>query len=173
MADIKEFNGEYFIKSLNLEQHIENGFFKEIYRSKNSIENKSILSTIYFLIKKGSITRFRKLSISDEVICYNKGKSFEVLLIDPQGKINIEKLGLNIEKGENFQIVIPADYIACFKCKSDDDIKTPCDEDFSLFACICGPAFNYEDFQIISNDELIRLFPNIDIDFINAYQKDL
>jgi predicted cupin superfamily sugar epimerase len=40
------------IKKLNLEEHIEGGWFKEVYENDLIYENKSILISIYFLLDK-------------------------------------------------------------------------------------------------------------------------
>ena len=161
-------NSDFYIKNLDLQPHVEKGYYKEIYRSDTIVDNKSILSSIYFLLKSGEITFFRKLNISDEIICYIKGKTLEILLIDPKGNITIEKLGSDLLNGEKLQTVIPACYIACFKCKKEENT-----EDFNLFACVCGPAFNYEDFKIIKIEDLKQEFKSIDICSIIKFREDL
>ncbi len=159
-------NSDYYINKLCLEPHIEDGYYIEIYRSPHvNKKNKSILSTIYFMIKEGHTTHFRKLNLSDEVICYQKGKSMDIIMIDLKGNIIVETIGDNLEKGEKMQTVIPANYIACFKCNSSNTDNL--ENDFTLFTCVCGPAFNFEDFKICNIDEILNDYPNINISRLN------
>jgi len=154
-------NANYFIKTLELQPHVENGFFKETYRSQITNDNrKSVLTSIFYLIKHGQRLAFRKLNYSDEVVVFQKGKSMEIIMIDLEGKLIIQKIGENIENGEKMQTVIPANFIACFRCRIEENIES--ENDFCLFACICVPGFHYEDFKLLTIDEILVECPGID-----------
>ena len=152
-------NFELYAKKYHMMPHIENGYFKEIYRSKQSIDNHAPgISSIYFLMEKGAITRIRQLNEIDEIIVYLDGNPVEIIMIDLEGKIQKFKLGKNNAKNENLEVVIPAKYSASFKSLDSDDTSI----DFSLFGCICSPAFDYQKFRLLDIDEINKIYPNID-----------
>ncbi|HEX3030306.1 MAG TPA: cupin domain-containing protein [Clostridia bacterium] len=155
------YSSEYFITNLNLEKHIEGGYFNEIYRSthmiddsvlKNRYEGRRALSTtIYFLLESGQFSRLHELK-SDEIWFYHYGSSMLIHLIDQKGKYKSVKLGLNLEKGELPQVLVTADTIFGAEVLEEDS--------FSLVSCMVSPGFDYKDFRLYTADELINRFPS-------------
>jgi len=159
-------NFELYAKKYAMVPHIENGYFKEIYRSKQSVNDHAPgISSIYFLMEKDAITRIRQLNEIDEIIVYLDGNPVEIMMIDLEGKIQKFILGKNVAKNENLEIAIPAKYLASFKSLDSDDNTI----DFSLFGCICSPAFDYQKFHVLNINEIYKKYPNIDKNQIQEF----
>ncbi|KMQ51017.1 hypothetical protein CHISP_2159 [Chitinispirillum alkaliphilum] len=153
------YSAEYFISKLNLEEHIEGGYFKEVYRSscrfagKESVSEseRSLSTSIYFLLKGNQVSRFHSLR-SDELWYYHYGSSVIIHMISKDGVLESRKLGLNMEKDERPQILIPAGVV--FAAENRDK------EMFSLVSCVVSPGFDFRDFKLHGRDELIASYPS-------------
>lgn len=154
------YSADYFISKLNLEAHIEGGYFKELYRNKD-IMNSDVLTesydgerclstTIYYLLKSGQVSKFHKLK-SDEIWFYHYGSPFIIHMIDFNGKLSSVKLGLDIENGEVPQLIVPANVIFGAEVSEEDS--------FGLVSCMVSPGFEYQDFEIYSSEQLREQYP--------------
>ena len=72
-------------------------------------------------------------------------------MIDPDGTYETIQLGLDPERSEVPQYVVPAGKI--FGATVNDSMA------FSLGSCIVSPGFTFEDFKLYSRDQLLVLFP--------------
>ena len=152
-------NANYYIEKLVLQKHPEGGWFKEVYRSNENIAatalgkrfsgQRSISTSIYFLLQKGEFSAFHKIK-SDETWHFYDGGTLELFSISPEGKLIIYKLGLNIQKGELPQITIPHGHYFAAKSKAD----------FTFVGCTVAPGFDFVDFEMPSKEELKELFPS-------------
>ncbi len=153
-------SADYWIEKLGLEAHPEGGFFKETYKSSESLGSESlperftgarVFSTgIYFLIKKGHFSAFHKIK-SDEMWHFYEGNSLEICFIDAEAKLNFIKLGRDFEKGEVLQAVVPAN------CWFGSYL--PDGSDYALVGCTVSPGFDFQDFEMPERDELLKLYP--------------
>lgn len=153
-------NADYYISKLKLEVHPEGGYYNESYRS-NGIINKQALpgiyrgnrcysTAIYFLLKSNEPSKFHKLS-SDELWHFHDGSSVIIYIINKNGELTERKLGLDIEKGEYPQIIIPAEtYFAAKVIK---------EKKYCLMSCTVAPGFEFDDFKLSKKDELLNKFP--------------
>jgi len=142
-------SAEYFISKLRLEKHIEGGYFREIYRSSISIGDKclhsdicsdrSLLTTIYFLLKSGEVSKFHKLKF-DEIWFHHYGSSLLLHVIEENGDYKPLKLGLDIENGELPQVLVKGNSIFGAELLHKNS--------FSLLSCIIAPGFDYADFTL-------------------------
>ncbi|MBX2976906.1 MAG: cupin domain-containing protein [Ignavibacteriaceae bacterium] len=162
---------EYYISKLELIQHPEGGYFKEVYRSDESLEENSLpirygssrnfSTSIYFLLNGNQFSSFHKLK-SDEIWHHYDGCSITIYLIDASGKLELKVLGKDLEKEQSFQITIPKG--SWFAAKPDDE------NSFSLIGCTVAPGFEFNDFELGKREELISLFPlyrKLIVDFTN------
>lgn len=154
------YTADYFISKLNLEGHIEGGYFKEVYRNsfdttgegyKYNFEGVRALSTaIYFLLKSGQVSKFHKLKF-DELWFYHCGCPMVIHMIDEQGEYSRAILGLDIERGELPQILVPSNTIFGAEPLEVDT--------FSFVSCMVSPGFDYKDFYLYEEKELIDMYP--------------
>lgn len=141
---------EYYIEKLKMEPHIEGGYFKECLLSKDTLDgDRNLWSSIYFLIQEGEVSNLHVLK-SDEVWYFHDGQPLTIYMISPEGELSAPKLGLNIEKGELPQLVVPKGYI--FGAAKEG-------EGYSLVGCMVAPCFKYEEFYLCSRQELLEKYP--------------
>ncbi|SFD36610.1 cupin domain-containing protein [Clostridium uliginosum] len=154
------YTADYFVKNLNMIPHPEGGFYKESFVSRENIsdrglnveseESRKLWSSIYFLLRDGEVSNFHRLK-SDEMWYYHSGSSLTIYMINPEGELITEELGLNIEKGEKAQILVPKDYI--FGSAMNN-------EGYALVGCMVFPGFEFKDFELFERDYLVEKYPN-------------
>lgn len=143
---------DYWIKKLDMEEHIEGGYVKPVYESPYKINvqgERSICTSIYFLITEESFSHFHSLK-SDEIWYYHAGKALTITIITPNGELQERKLGLNIDNGENPHILVPAGSIFA--------AHIPNGGGCTLVSCMVSYGFDYQDFKLYKKDELIQLY---------------
>ena len=153
-------NAGFWINKLGLKSHPEGGFYREVYRSEEVMENgklpkrysgeRNFSTSIYFLLNKEQISTFHKLK-SDEIWHFYTGSPLKIHIITQDGIYKVMKLGIDLSNGENLQIVIPHNnwFAAELLDKSS----------FSLIGCTVSPGFDFNDFIIGKRKYLTQLFP--------------
>lgn len=154
-------NAEFYIKKLGLQKHPEGGWFKEIYRSDETIKNEHLperysgsrhhSTSIYFLLTSDTFSAFHRIK-SDELWHFYDGTPVTVYTIDENRNYSEIILGNDQEKGEVFQCVIPRG--VWFGAKVNDP------DSFCLVGCTVAPGFHFDDFELGNRGELIKIFPN-------------
>ncbi len=153
-------NAEYWVKNLGLEPHPEGGFFKEIYRSDESIAQEALpkrftggrvfSTSIYYLLKHENISLFHRIK-QDEVWHFYEGDSLTIHSISEDGTYVKQLLGKNIEAGETFQVVVKAGVY--FAAEVNDKSS------FGLVGCTVSPGFDFDDFELPLRGDLLGAFP--------------
>lgn len=144
----------YWIDKLDLSAHPEGGWFKEVYRSKETIQkealperftgNRNISTSIYYLLERGDFSAFHRIK-SDELWHFYDGQDLEIIEINTSGELIKHRLGL-----ETFpQIMIPAG--SWFAARPTGL--------FALVGCTVSPGFDFEDFEMGNRDWLLKQFP--------------
>lgn len=152
---------QYWIENLNLQQHPEGGWFKEIYRdlelinvfAQNTIKPvlRNASTSIYYLLEDNDFSAFHKIK-SDEVWHFYTGNSaIEIRWIENE-TLHKKVLGNNPESGENFQVVVPKN---CWFAASVVN-KTG----FVLAGCTVAPGFDFADFEM-ADLSLAKQFPEL------------
>lgn len=143
-------DANYFIKKLEMEPHIEGGYFKESILSKDNFNSKKKLySSIYFLLRTWEVSNFHRLT-ADELWYYHAGEALTIYMITKEGKLITKQLGLDIEEGEEPQILVEKGCIFGSAMNKDG---------FSLVGCMVAPAFTYEDFELFEREDLLEQYP--------------
>lgn len=149
------------VSAYNLLPHPEGGFYKETYRSLMTIDDanaknlgfltaKSSSTAIYFLLTATNFSAFHKIK-SDELWHFYKGDVLHIHVISPNGEYSIIKLGNNIENGEQFQAVVPANYWFASEVATGGN--------FAFVGCTVAPGFDFEDFEMAAKDSFLQAFP--------------
>jgi predicted cupin superfamily sugar epimerase len=154
------FTAKEYVEKLALLSHPEGGFYKETYRSAATIDGtifnatmkgeRNISTAIYFLLEQGNFSAFHKIK-SDECWHFYAGNTLWVHVINQEGILITIKLGPNINEGEVFQFVVPAN---CWFAS-----ETAPHGKFSLVGCSVAPGFDFADFELAKAAELSRQFP--------------
>lgn len=144
----------YYIEKLGLERHPEGGYYKSSLTTEEKIDvldtTRNLFTSIYFLLESKDVSHFHRLK-SDEVWYYHAGSPLVVHVIDEQGNYREMKLGLDIENGETPQAIVPKNSI--FGSSVIDEGT------FSLVGCMVSPGFDFEDFELFTQEELLEKYP--------------
>jgi uncharacterized protein len=148
------------IEQFNLIPHPEGGYYKETYRSTETISqdalparfpgDRNFSTAIYFLLEKGNFSAFHNIK-SDECWHFYAGGTLNIYMIHLNGNIETVHLGSDIEKGETFQYVVPA---GCWFASAPSANAA-----FSFVGCTVSPGFDFADFEMANADMLTRLYP--------------
>lgn len=144
-------SAEYYIKNLEMDKHVEGGYFKESFISIDEVRNnKKLWSSIYFLLETGEVSNFHRLK-SDELWYYHDGEALTIYMITPEGELITSQLGKNIENGELPQVLVPKGCIFGSAMNNDG---------YALVGCMVAPAFEYDEFELFERDYLLEIYPN-------------
>ena len=149
-------NGKEIVERLGLQVHPEGGFYKETYRSNQTIETdknvfRNISTAIYFLLENENKSLFHRIK-SDELWFFHQGEALEIVFIK-EGVLNTIILGNNLENGEVVQATIPANTWFASRVKN---LKG-----YSFVSCTVAPGFDFADFELAKREDLINEFPNL------------
>jgi predicted cupin superfamily sugar epimerase len=149
------------IDYLHLQRHMEGGFFRETYRSDETIaeaslnprygSGRSVSTCIYFMLTDESFSAMHRV-LSDEIYHFYCGSPLELLLLFPDGKSDVVTIGPDLLGGEHPQYVIPRG------CWQGSRVKAP--GEFSLIGATVAPGFDFADFAIAGRDELLTKYPD-------------
>ncbi|MEH7180228.1 cupin domain-containing protein [Neobacillus vireti] len=151
---------QYFVSKLGLEPHPEGGYYKSTFASEErtsdqeltvNFEGKRRLYTsIYFLLTSNDVSHFHRLK-SDELWYYHAGSPLTVHIIDENGEYKEFKLGLDLDQGEVPQALVPKNSIFGSSVMGDDT--------FSLVGCMVSPGFEFQDFELFTQADLLAKYP--------------
>jgi len=149
-----------YMRALNLQPHPEGGWYRETYRSEETIAREMLperfsgprpfATAIYFLLSADSFSALHRIR-SDEQWHFYAGSSLTIHIIAPEGDYRALRLGNGVGRGESFQAVVPAE------CWFGATVEMP--GTFSLVGCTVAPGFDFSDFELGRRSELLRLFP--------------
>jgi hypothetical protein len=143
-------NADEFIEHLQLEQHVEGGYYCSSYRSAQQFDKaRQLWTSIYFLLRTGEVSHFHRLT-ADEMWYFHGGQSLTIYMIDEQGELTTAKLGLDLAAGERPQFLVPK---GCIFGSAMNQAG------FSLVGCMVSPGFTFEDFELFSQEDLLAKYP--------------
>ena len=148
-----------WIDALQLRGHPEGGWFREIYRSNETVPQSSLPSrfsgnrrfstAIYFLLEESDFSALHRLQ-QDELWHFYDGGKLTIHVIDPAGHYSAIGLGRNVETDEQPMAVVKAG------CLFGATVET---KTFSLVGCTAAPGFEFKDFELPSRAELLEQYP--------------
>ena len=144
------------IAALDLEPHPEGGWYRETYRSAETMTTKNgakrnVCTAIYFLLEGKNKSHFHRIE-SDETWFFHSGETLEVLMIE-DGELRTVLLGNNLSKGEMPQFTVPARTWFAAKIKSGTG--------YSLVSCTVAPGFDFADFELAERAKLSNEFSEL------------
>lgn len=148
------------ITALELQPHPEGGWYREVFRSTDRfppsalperyLGSRSYVTSIYFLLQAGEVSRFHRLR-SDEVWHFYDGAPLTLHLLHPDGSYAAVCLGRDPRKGEQFVVTVPRGVWM--------GAEGPPGKKFSLVGCTTAPGFDFNDFELAPPDELFAAYP--------------
>jgi hypothetical protein len=136
------------IEKLRLQPHPEGGFFRELFRSGQSVTpadgrgERAAITTIYFLLTRDTCSRWHRVS-SDEVWHVYEGGPLDLLELDPATRTLERRCLGRIGDGPHG----PVHTVSAGRWQAARSIG-----DYALMGCSVGPGFDYADFEMMSND---------------------
>src|SRR5699024_3908517 len=97
---------------------------------------------------------------ADEVWYYHAGHSLTIHTISKSGEYEAIKLGTDVENGEVLQALVPKGTIFGSSVENEGE--------YALVSCMVAPGFEFDDFKLFTQDELIERFPQHE-DIIRRY----
>lgn len=148
-----------FIKQLGLMRHPEGGWFKETYRSHEKIDASAlpdrfngarfVCTAIYYLLEQGDFSALHRIK-SDEIWHFYTGVPLCIHVFEPDGRYRAVLIGADPAADQQFQFVVPA---GCwFGAEPDGDGA-------SLVGCTVAPGFDFADFELADQKELLLKYP--------------
>jgi hypothetical protein len=151
-----ENTSQYWIKKLGLVRHIEGGYYKQIFISKKKCQehgNKNLATCIFYLLDGNEYSAFHKINGGDEIWHFFIGSSLTIYIINEKNsKLKIIKLGNDLEKNENLQLIIKEGN--WFAAEVNDKSS------FTLVGCTVIPGFEFKSFELGKKQSLILKFPS-------------
>ncbi len=136
-----------------MQPHPEGGYYKETYRSMDLCLNgtRSLKTVIYFLLRSEDVSHFHRIK-SDEMWYYHAGSPLIVHSIDEQGNYKEQKVRINFSDGEIPQYLVPKNTIFGSSVLEKNS--------YSLVSCSVSPGFEFEDFELFKQSELLNQYPS-------------
>jgi uncharacterized protein len=153
-------DAQYWINQLGLKNHPEGGHYKEVYRSEEQIEGihlrekrngtRSLSTSIFFLLRSGEKSCLHRIK-SDEIWYFHAGSPLAIHSVNQSGDYVEKILGSEHGKQQHLQCLIPAGTIF------GAEVVHP--GAFSLVGCMVTPGFSFEDFEIMTQQCMLELYP--------------
>lgn len=135
-----------FVSQLQLQPHHEGGWYKEIYRSPNTIDAngkaRSVLTGIYFLLEENKMSRWHAVD-ADEVWHFYGGDALELFVASPDFS-EVKTIRLDeISNGAAPVYVVPKGWWQAARSTGR----------FTLVGCNVAPGFEFAGFRFATDEE--------------------
>lgn len=151
---------QQLIQRYGLQPHPEGGWYKETYRSNESLPaaalparfggSRAFSTAIYFLLEQNNFSAFHRIK-SDECWHFYAGDPLLIYIIQQNDMLDIISLGSDVDKGQLFQYVVPAN---CWFASRPAPGST-----FCFVGCTVSPGFDFGDFDLADAAALSALYP--------------
>jgi predicted cupin superfamily sugar epimerase len=149
----------HWISTLELAPHPEGGFFRETYRSADTLPGevlparfggeRDLCTAILYLLQHPDFSAFHRIT-SDEIWHHYTGGDLRLHVLDKNGRHEEILVGTG-GPGARPQAVVPADcWFASEPVAADS---------YSLVGCTVAPGFDFADFELGARGELCARWP--------------
>jgi len=163
---------EELITLLSLTPHPEGGYYRETYRSAETIPDnvlpdrykgdRSYGTAIYFLLNPDTFSALHRLK-TDEVFHFYLGDPVEMLQLLPSGSGRVIKIGNEIKSGMHLQVAVSRGMWQGSRLIRGGE--------YALLGTTVAPGFKFVDFEIGQRDKLLQSYPRFR-DLIVALTRD-
>lgn len=146
----------YWIHHLQLQQHIEGGWYAEVYKAAQKISlpgktgEKTAATHIYFLLQQQEFSALHRIA-SDELWHFYTGTALTVYEITIDGLLIEHVLGNNPDNNEQ--------HFCMIKGGSWFGARTTGEGAYALVGCTVAPGFDFADFELAKQVEMLQQFP--------------
>lgn len=150
-------NKQQLIQTLQLEPHVEGGYFRRTYGAKRSLtvdqgEERPIMSSIYYLLTDDSPVGYFHRNLSDIVHYWHCGDPLTYYLIDAGGQYREVELGPDLDRGQRLQLTVPGGVWKATELRRGS---------FGLLSEAVAPGFDYADMELATEQGLRLSFPEL------------
>lgn len=124
------------IERLELLPHPEGGWFRETWRGPDA-GGRPVATSIYYLLEKGESSRWHRID-AHEIWSWHAGSPLELSISVAGGEVDRSILGIELERGERPQLVVPAEAWQSARSLGD----------WTLVGCAVAPGFSFEGFEL-------------------------
>jgi uncharacterized protein len=150
----------FWKQHLQLNYHIEGGWYSEVYRSgllftADQLPGKfsgarHACTHIYFMLEKGQFSAFHRIH-SDELWHFYSGDPLIVYEIGENGHLKEHLLGNDPQAGQSpFCVIKGGNWFASKPVENSE---------YGLVGCTVSPGFDFADFEMARKEELLAAFP--------------
>ncbi len=147
---------QQLIDQLQLERHIEGGYFRRTYQSDDQPQLDTVygarlrLSSIYYMLTDDAPKGRWHLNRSDILHFYHLGEPITYWLIDATGQLTTQTLGPDPAQGHCLQFVVRGGTWKASELKQGS---------FGLLSEAVCPGFEYADMTLGQREQLLTQFP--------------
>ncbi|UZE09174.1 cupin domain-containing protein [Pseudomonas sp. B21-053] len=150
-------NARELITALDLEQHVEGGYFRRTFQSDRPMVatergQRYLMTSIYYLLTQDSPIGYFHFNQSDIVHYYHLGDAIEYSLIFPDGTLQTVVMGSDVVGGQCLQLHVPGG-----TWKASQIIDGPAG--YGLISEAVSPGFDYADMEMSDRQKLTAEFP--------------
>lgn len=138
------------ILRMGLAPHVEGGSFRELYRDGERPVERPASGVIYYALGAEEHSEFHVLD-SDEYWLYHAGSPVELWLVDPDGHLSIQRLGLDVDCEPC--VLVKAG--VTFGARHIKDKPA----DSTLISCVTVPEFSYASYRILPQAQITAICP--------------
>ena len=124
------------IEGLELLPHPEGGWFRETWRGPDA-GGRPVATSIYYLLEARESSRWHRID-ADEIWSWHAGSPLELSISVDGGEVDRSILGIELERGERPQHVVPAGVWQSARSLGD----------WTLVGCAVAPGFSFERFEL-------------------------
>ncbi len=140
---------------LRLAPHPEGGFYRETWRSPLRVATprgeRSALTVIDYLLPSGAFSAFHRVH-ADEVWHHAGGDPVEIHVLTPSGAHEMHRVGGSGTAVAIHHVVVPAGHWQAARSMG---------RRHALVNCTVGPGFDFADFEMAREEDLLRLRPDL------------
>ncbi|MGH1374179.1 MAG: cupin domain-containing protein [Cellvibrionaceae bacterium] len=147
---------QQLIEQLQLERHIEGGYFKRSYQSDHQppmdtpVGKRLRISSIYYLLTDDAPIGRWHLNQSDILHYFHRGDPIRYYLIDEQGELTTHLLGPDPSLGHCLQLAVKGGTWKASQLEQGN---------YGLLSEAVCPGFEYQDMQLGEASRLLAQFP--------------
>ena len=129
---------DQIIKFLQLQPHPEGGWYKQTWKSEDTLSGRASGTSIYFLLKAGEISHWHKID-SVEIWHYYDGSPLTLRIAnEDNNEIATKILGPNLAKLQSPQILVNKNLWQSAETTGD----------YTLVGCTVSPGFEFSKFTL-------------------------
>lgn len=150
------------IDQLQLEPHVEGGFFRRTYQSDDrpplstGYGSRLRLSSIYYLLTNDSPIGHWHLNRSDILHFFHLGHPITYYLLDASGNVSTHVMGPDPTQGHQLQLLVPGGTWKASYLNSEEDTSG---DDYGLISEAVCPGFDFDDMTLGTETQLLQSFP--------------